>query len=501
MISNRPVTLSRAVILSLTLALPPWVASPAFAQPMGLPSMGSASAADLSPAAERQIGELIMTQGRRDPSFVHDAEINQYLNQMARKLIRHAPGGGTDVELFAVRDPSFNAFAMPGGFIGINTGVISLTDNESELAGVVAHEIAHVTQRHIARGVTQQKQNNAVMLASIAGALLAGLTGGVGLGAGIAAFGQAAAIDRQLGFSREAEREADRVGLQMLGKAGYNPNGMQDMFSKLMQASNLNQGTTGGITYLSTHPLSIDRMGDMQNRTRSMGMRAHQDSNDYWYVRARALIAQSNDRVTNLRVRDRLLDEASRASGVRRSAAYLALSGMASRVGQFDEALDYLGQARQGVPESPYLVRQQAWVELLRGQPKAAISLTQSALRKWPDHVALAEVQAHALLQTGDFGQAAEVLERVLKKWPRDYPNLYQMRANALNRAGDSIQSRMAMAEYYVMTGAFVAAIAQLEQARSMTTDFRTQSSLDVKIREIKGLMDRERALLEQFGA
>ncbi|AWB35364.1 M48 family metalloprotease [Orrella marina] len=501
MIRHRPAALSRAVILSLSLALPQWVMAPAFAQPMGLPSMGSASGFDLSPAVERQIGELIMTQGRRDPSYVHDAEINQYLNRMASKLVRYAPGGATNIELFAVRDPGFNAFAMPGGFIGINTGVIAVTDNESELAGVVAHEISHVTQRHIARGVTQQKQNNAVMLASIAGALLAGLTGGVGLGAGIAAFGQAAAIDRQLGFSREAEKEADRVGLQMLGKAGYNPNGMQDMFAKLMQASNLNQGTTGGGTYLSTHPLSIDRMGDMQNRTRSMGMRAHRDSDDYWYVRARALTSQSHDRATMLRVRDRLLDESARASGVRRSAAFLALAEMASRQGRFDEALDFLAKARQGVPDSPYLARQQAWIELLRGQPKTVVNLTQSALRKWPDHVALSEVQAHALQQTGDYRQAADVLERVLKKWPRDYPNLYQMRANALNRAGDSIQSRMAMAEYYVMTGAFVAAIAQLEQARSMTNDFRVQSTLDVKVREIKVLMDRERSLLEQFGA
>lgn len=501
MICSRPVMLSRAVVLSLTLALPHWLSPPVQAQPMGLPSMGGASASDLSPALERQLGELIIASGRRDPTFVHDAEINQYLNRVARQLARYAPAGSVGIEVFGVRDPQFNAFALPGGYIGINTGVITLSETESELAGVVAHEIAHVTQRHVARGFTQQKQSSAVMLASVAGALLAALTGGVGLAAGIAAFGQAAAIDQQLGFSRDAEREADRVGFQMLTKAGYDPRGMQDMFGKLMQASNLNRGTTGGIPYLSTHPLSIDRMGDMQNRTRTQDARVHRDSDEFWYVRARALVLQTGDRPTMARVRERLMDEASRASGVRRSAAYLALAELASRQGQFDQALADLVSARQGVPDSPYLVRQQAWVELLRGQPQTALTLTRNALKKWPDHVALVEVQAHALMQTGAYQQAAEVLAPVITRWPREFANLYQMRANALNRAGDQVQSRVTMADYYVLTGAFVAAIAQLDQARQLTPDFRTQSMLDVKIRQIKTLMAEERSVLEKFGA
>ena len=209
--------------------------------------MGAASAADLSPMLERSLGEAIMSQGRRDPTYVDDPELSQYLTTMGRKLAAFAPGAVPEVEMFGVRDPEINAFAMPGGFIGINTGLIVSSGSESELAAVVAHEIGHVVQRHIARGMTQQSQNGMLMLASLAGALLAALAGGGGnLAMGVAAFGQAAAINRQLGFSRDAEREADRAGFQMLTKAGYDAEGMSQMFSRLMNASRLNEGAGGG---------------------------------------------------------------------------------------------------------------------------------------------------------------------------------------------------------------------------------------------------------------
>lgn len=488
-----------SVTLALSLVLPVWIATPAMAQPIGLPSLGSNASADLSPLTEQRLGELIMRQGRLDPTYVHDVEINQYLNQLGQKLARHAVGGTPSVELFAVRDPAFNAFAMPGGYIGINTGVIAISERESELAGVVAHEISHVTQRHIARGLTQRQQTSALMLASIAGALLAALAGGAGLAAGVAAFGQAAAIDRQLGFSRDAESEADRVGLQMMAKAGFDPTGLQSMFEKLMHASNLNMGQRGGNTYLSTHPLSMDRMTDMQNRTRSLPASNYQDSRDFAYVRARALVAQATNREDIRRLQDRLADEARRGSSSARSAANLALSELASRQGDHNLARAYLQKAREA-GDSAYIARQDAWLQLVSGQPQAAQQTARQALSKWPNHVALAEVQARALSQMGQPAQAAKVLEGVLKRWPEEFPSLYQQRANALMQANEPIRGREVMAQYYVLTGAFPAAIAQLEQAREMTKDFREQSVLDVRIREVRQQMAQEREILERFG-
>lgn len=280
--------------LSAALVLSP--AAGGHAQPVGLPSMGAASSAELSPMLERSLGEAIMSQGRRDPTYVDDTELSQYLTTMGRKLAAYSPGAVPEVEMFGVRDPEINAFAMPGGFIGVNTGLIVASASESELAAVLAHEIGHVVQRHIARGMTQQNQNSMVMLASLAGALLAALAGGGGnLAMGVAAFGQAAAINRQLGFSRDAEREADRAGFQMLTKAGYDPQGMSDMFGRLMNASRLNEGMGGG-SWASTHPLSIERMSDVQNRARSQPPTRHVDSDDFWYIRAKMRVVQGATR-------------------------------------------------------------------------------------------------------------------------------------------------------------------------------------------------------------
>ena len=491
----------RVAIAATALCLPAWTAAPAWAQPMGLPTIGSASNMELSPALERALGDLIIAQGRRDPAYVHDAEINQYLNDMGRRLAQHAMGPAPFVDVFGVLDPQFNAFALPGGYIGINTGLIVQSDNESELAGVLAHEIAHVTQRHIARGLTQQRQSQTLALASVAAALLAALAGGANVAAGIAAFGQAAAIDQQLGYSRDAEREADRVGFHMLTKAGYDPNGMQSMFAKLMNNAQFNMGTSGGNTYFSTHPLSIDRMTDMQNRTRLISASSVPSSDAFWYVRARALVLQTRERHEVARVVDRLQDEGRRLNGAPRSAAWLALSDLATQRRQYADAQRFLEYARQGVGASPFIERQAAALALAQGNATGALSISRQALTRWPDQRALAEIQARAMQQLGQHAQAAQFLRQQLKKWPTESPVFYQLLALNLSDAGQPAAARQAMAEYYVLTGALPAAMAQLQQAREMTQDFHQQSRIDAEIRQVRARMDDERALLQKFGA
>src|SRR5690606_21672397 len=229
---------------------------PVQAQPVGIPELGDASAAVLSPIVERKIGEVIMSDASRDPSYIDDPELGQYLTDMGRRLATNL-SLMHPVQVFPVNDSSINAFAMPGGFIGIHTGLVAAAQTESELAGVVAHEIGHVSQRHIARGLVQQKQDSLIMMAALLAAMLAARGNSQAPEAAMA-FGQAAAIDSQLRFSREAEREADRTGFQMLEAAGYNVNGMADFFGRLMRASGLNQGA--GQAFMQTHPLSIERM-------------------------------------------------------------------------------------------------------------------------------------------------------------------------------------------------------------------------------------------------
>ncbi|CAB3725066.1 Beta-barrel assembly-enhancing protease [Achromobacter deleyi] len=490
----------RGAIAGICLALvAPTLPVAAWAQPVGLPTMGAASAADLSPMLERSLGEAIMSQGRRDPTYIDDPELSQYLTSMGRKLASFSPGAVPDVEMFGVRDPEINAFAMPGGFIGVNTGLIVSSGSESELAAVLAHEIGHVVQRHIARGMTQQNQNSMVMLASLAGALLAALAGGGGnLAMGVAAFGQAAAINRQLGFSRDAEREADRAGFTMLTKAGFDAQGMAQMFSRLMNASRLNEGAGGG-SWASTHPLSIERMSDVQNRVRSLPPSRHVDSDDFWYVRAKMRVVQGRDAVSLRSATQQLQDEAQALSGVRRSAAYYGLSLQAFQRNSLDDAERFLGQASADGRDSPQMAKLAVDIALARKDYRRAQDLAQAAIRRWPEQRALGLAYATALQSNGRHAEAQEYLRAKIKQWGSDEPSLYQMLAQSEERTGKPVQARRDLARYYVMTGAFAAAESQLQQARGMSTDFYEQSQIDVQIKEVKDKLAEERQLLERF--
>jgi len=490
----------RGAIASLCAALAiPVAPVTAWAQPVGLPSMGAASSSDLSPMLERTLGEAIMSQGRRDPSYIDDSELSQYLTTMGRKLAQFAPGGVPEVEMFGVRDPEINAFAMPGGFIGINTGLIVSSASESELAAVVAHEIGHVVQRHIARGMTQQNQNGMLMLASLAGALLAALAGGGGnLSMGVAAFGQAAAINRQLGFSRDAEREADRAGLQMLTKAGYDADGMSQMFARLMNASRLNEGAGGG-SWASTHPLSIERMSDVQNRARALPATRHLDSDDFWYIRAKMRVVQGRDTVGLRTAGQQLQDEAQALSGVRQSAAYYGLSLQNYQRNNLAEAERYWNLASADGRSSPQLAKLAVDIALARKDFPQALSLAQAGTKRYPDHRALGIAYAQALQGNGRHAEAQDYLRAKIKQWGSDEPSLYQMLAQSEERNGKPVQARRDLARYYVMTGAYAAAESQLQQARGLSKDFYEQSQIDVQIKEVKDKLAEERRLLERF--
>ncbi len=480
----------------------------AWAQPSSAPSLGPASSSDLSPALERRLGEAIMVEGRRDPDFIKDPDVSQYLNAMGKRLAVYAPGGAPDIEVFGVRDPIINAFAMPGGYIGVHTGLIVSSGAESELAGVLAHEIAHVTQRHIARGLTQQQQSGHLAIATIAAAILAALTPGGGQAAmGIAAFGQAAAIAQQLGFSRDAEQEADRTGFEMLRKAGYDPNGMAVMFGRLMQASSLNEGRGGGV-YVSTHPLSISRMTDMQNRIRQLPVASYQPVDDFWFVRAKARVLQAVDPRALVQAVEQMQEEvrvsanagATTSGSVgKQAAAWYGLSLAAMVRKDFKSAASSLEQAQALTANSPYLDLQRIELELARKQVAQALLTAQAAQKRWPDRRAFALKVAQCLQLQAKDKEAITYLQEQIKRWPKVEPDFYKMLGNSHDRLNEPVAARQAMASYYEQLGALSASVAQLQQARTLSQDFYLQSQLDVQIRALSAKIAEDRRLLERF--
>ena len=488
----RPTQLLLSVFCALSLLT-------SHAQPSGAPSLGAASADELSPVVERKLGEAIMVEGRRDPDFIDDPAINQYLNDVAHRLVAFAPPGGPELEVFGVRDPVINAFAMPGGFIGVNSGLVVSTKSEAELAGVLAHETAHVVQRHMARGLTQQKQSNTIALASIAAAVLAALAhAGGNAAAGIALFGQAAALDQQLGFSREAEQEADRICFDMLIQAGYDPNGMVRMFAGMMNAASLNESVRGGV-FASTHPLSIQRMTDMQNRVRLMKPVPNQSSSDYWYVRAKMRVIQSSDAKVAILANEQFQEEVRTGGGASRSAAQLGLSLFALQRKNYSMAEQYLLAAQTNTVASAFLSAQRIDIDLAKGDVTSALNTAQAAVKKWPDQLALVKRLVKSYEVSKRDRELVDLLAQYIQRWPKQVPWLYESLGKAQGRLGLPIASRENLANYYRLTGALAAAVNQLQEARTLSSDFYEQSQIDVNVQKIREQMTEERRMLERF--
>jgi predicted Zn-dependent protease len=267
-------SLAIATVLFLGLASPSLTLGQAVvSQRTGMtPLLGVGEDGDLSLGAERRMGDAIAKQIYRDPDYLDDPLLNEYVDSIWQSLLKAARAKGELTaemdERFAwrvmlARDRTVNAFALPGGYFGVHLGLIGLVANRDELASVLAHELTHVTQRHISRSITQQGRQTPVMIAAMILGAVAARKNGDALNA-VVAGSQAVAIQGQLNFSRDMEREADRLGLGLMQPAGFEPQGFVGMFEKLQQSTRLSD--SGNFPYLRSHPMTTERMGDMQQR-------------------------------------------------------------------------------------------------------------------------------------------------------------------------------------------------------------------------------------------
>jgi predicted Zn-dependent protease len=296
---------------AVCLLLPVWAQAPAVLitgnAPATLPSLGEGS--DMTLSAERKIGDRIARELYRDPDYIDDPVLDEYIQSLWKPLMAGAMARGElNAELeerFAWqivlgRDRSVNAFALPGGYMGLHLGLLSVVTSRDELASVMAHELSHVTQRHIARSMGEQARMTPLMIGTMILGILAASKSPQSAQALIMG-GQAAAIRSQLSFSRDMEREADRVGYSVMTEAGFDPQGFVSMFAKLQQASALNDN--GAFPYLRSHPMSTERMADMQARQQLLTARKVSEKPDLEHVimtaRARILSQPGVDLLRN----------------------------------------------------------------------------------------------------------------------------------------------------------------------------------------------------------
>ena len=480
---------SVSCLLCISLLSGPAGVVPASAQ--NLPNLGDESATALPPQLEKRIGESYYRDLRRDPVFLDDPELTAYVTELGRRLIAAGPDPGMEVEFFVMRDPSINAFAMLGGYIGVNTGLITASQGESEVASVFGHEIAHLTQHHIARSVSAGQRASIVSMIALALAILAARSNSQ-VAAGAAAGAQAFQVQSQLAYSRDFEREADRVGFDMLQKAGFDVSAMPLFFERLQRAGRVYDSTAP--VYVRSHPLTTERIADIRNRAQEARYRQHVDTLSYHLVRAK-LRATGDGGVDA--VRDALgffkAQISNRSFNNEAATRYgLAQANLLAR--EFGAAAQALAALPQSVAH-PMIDALAARIKTGAGDLPGAIDTYRRALAKFPHARYLETALVEALQGAGRHDEALELLAAQQVRGPHTDPRVFELKARSHAALGKPMSQHQALGEYYFRTSSAQAALEQFQLARCAGGgDFYQQSIIDARIRDTWERLVTERA-------
>jgi predicted Zn-dependent protease len=511
------------------------VAAPARAD-VRLPSLGEGASADLSVSAERRLGDQIMREGRRDPAYLDDPVLLEYLQSLWQPLVEAGRRlGHIDAdtesafawEAFLVRDRSVNAFAMPGGYIGVHLGLIALTTTADQLASVLAHELTHVSQRHIARSIAPQQNASMLALAAmILGMLAASRANNVDAANAAIMGGQAVAIQGQLNFSREMEREADRVGYTVLAAAGFSTAGMAQMFERMDAATRIND--FGGFPYLRSHPLTVDRISEARNRNLFNGMPAAPPTLQHALMQAHARVLMDD----SAQALQRLNGETSSALLTDRLQALyagaMAASRLADPVRAHALAAQAMALARTASPREPAAERS---ITLLQAQISLAQRDTAGAAQ-WLDRLpaeqaggravlllrARTALDAHLAHGATGAGATSPVAARpadtaalrasteALQSWVAVHAQdaaAWELLAGTSGALGLPLRAQRAGAEARAAVGDLNGAIDRLRSAQALArsggpADFVDGSIIDTRLRQLTAL--RRELVLESRG-
>jgi predicted Zn-dependent protease len=452
-----------------------------------LPELGQDAAAIISPYQERQIGEEAMAQIRQSLDFVDDPELTYYLQHLGAKLTNALPDRPSGYRFFLVANPTINAFALPGGFIGVHTGLVTKARSESELAAVLAHEISHVTQRHWPRLVAAQKDRAGVTLAAILASIVIAGSGNPN-GAGVAIAAMAANTDSQLVFTRSFEREADRIGIRLLADSGYDVSAMAGFFERLAEDNRL-----GGVDvpeFMRTHPVTSSRIAEARGSERRFPQNRTKSSDAFWHFRARTLALYEPD---NARVIANFRNELgkSKIEADRRLAARYGIALAFTKQGDYGLARKEISALRIRQPKNLRYRLAEADIELGAANTRKGLALYQYIYKSNSRNSWVIQRYAEVLLANNRALTAVKILKPALQQDPRN-STLNKLLATAAGETGDLIQAHRSMAEYYVINGNPHAAINQLNIAEKKAHDnFYALAAIKARKREIENLLPK----------
>ena len=443
------------------LALACIVAQPVFAS--DLPSLGDSSSSIVSPEQEHKLGRAWLSILRGQVRQLEDPLLKEYIENSVYNLVETSQLNDRRLEFIVLASPQLNAFAAPGGIIGVNGGLLLHAQTEAEYASVMAHELAHLSQRHFARGLEAQKRMQVPLMAAMLAGVIAAAAGGGDLGMAAIASTQAAAVQSQRSFSRQNEQEADRIGLVNLAKAGFDPRAMPSMFERLMRQYRYDRMPP---EFLLTHPVSESRIADTRNRAEqySDGTGAV-DSLYYQLIRARVqLTFEETSGLALKRFRSLLNDDSSLDAA--RYGLVLALI----RSSQLDEAQSNIDMLLKKSPNSIIYNLAAVDIELSRNKLSQAQARVEHLLKSNPRNFPLRKAQYEIQLKQKDITGAERTINQLLKQRPND-PDIWFEVAEIRGLANNIIGLHEARAEYFSRVGDYTQAIEQLDYAKQRASN------------------------------
>ncbi|MFC3117301.1 M48 family metalloprotease [Cellvibrio fontiphilus] len=426
-----------------------------------LPSLGDTSSIMISPAQERALGQRWLRAYRSQVPTSSDPLIINYLEQLFARLLPHSQLDNKQIDLVVAQNNTLNAFAVPGNIIGVHTGLLNYAKTENQLAAVLAHEMGHLSQRHYARRLEQQKNMMMPMLAGMLAGLV--LAANSNSDAGVAAImgTQAAAQQASLAFSRQNEQEADRIGMQTMVQAGLDPHAAGDMFEEMVRANRLNRRPP---EYLLTHPVSETRVADARNRAMQYERKPAEDDLEFQLMRSRVRVDAEETPQIAARMFKSELDKESAYPDASRYGWALALT----KASQFDAAREALAPLLEKEPERVTYQIMRADIEIAAERHKAALEIIEAQLQKHPNSHPLIIRHAEALMKAGIYQQCADILDRYSRKRSND-DYVWYLLAEVNGLAGNILGVHEARAEYFILNGVYDRAQIQLRNALKLT--------------------------------
>ncbi len=463
----------------------------AYSENLQLPDMGDSTGTLISPAQEKALGQSFFRSIRSQLTISYDADIQNYIQDIGRRLVTNSDNPYQYFYFFVVLSDDINAFAGPGGFIGINSGLILNSESESELASVMAHEIAHVTQRHIYRAYeAATRLSLPAAAAMIAAIVVATQAPDVGIGA-ISAV-QAGSVQMQIDFTRDNEQEADRIGLKTLAKSQFDPRSMPKFFERLQQASRYYG--QGAPEFLRTHPITTSRISDTRGRAETYPYRQVPDSQYYRLIKAKLRTLSNTPADDLIRYFKHQLNQ---GTPLQRAAMEYGLALSYVKQQNFKAAKTHLLTLAKQFPQQPQYLSALTHIASLQNNFKQAAAYSLQLQRQFPNNISFKFDYIDNLLNSRQAKLALQFLKTTDYKHQQQ-PRFYLLQARAYGDLDHALNSHRYMAEYYYSTGQIHAAVEQIKLARRQKgLNFYLAAILDDRLlyfkQEIKALKELQK--------